>query len=208
MRLAIGACYAFWNALSTCLSRREARRGPSPKLAVLARATTLHRNGASARKSASKGITRSTGTSAQAFACFVVVMIHIGLFWLLALKPRHEATTTADHSRLRLIFLPRPPPPAPALPPPAATPPTRSTAARMPTSASPPVSPSTLMPAVETGSAPAIDLASQAAAWAAQSADGDFAADPLRSRRAQLPVASNPAASRCGRRRARSVRCA
>lgn len=164
--------------------------------AVLTRAATLHRDGTDAEEGASgasKGITPSTGTTAQAFACFVVVMIHIGLFWLLALKPRYETTTPADHSRLRLIFLPRPPPPAPASPPPATALPMRPGSARLPSPASsPPTSSPTPAPATETASAPAVDFASQAAAWAAQSADSDFGADPLRSRRAQLPGGEQP----------------
>ncbi|KAF1721568.1 hypothetical protein [Pseudoxanthomonas wuyuanensis] len=130
------------------------------------------------------------GRTAQAFACLTVAVVHIGLFWLLAIKPRYE-TTGRDISRLRVVFLPRPPPavpPSPPLPARLPTPPARD---RMPARASVDGAPSESAPtpaaAVETAHASAAELAGQAAAWAAQSVPNGFDADPLRSRRAQLP---------------------
>jgi hypothetical protein len=53
------ACYVLWSALSACLGRCEARRGPPARLAALSRPATPPRSGPAAWESAPKCITRS-----------------------------------------------------------------------------------------------------------------------------------------------------
>ncbi|MDR6842706.1 hypothetical protein [Pseudoxanthomonas sacheonensis] len=129
------------------------------------------------------------GYAAQIAAWLGVMAVHVGLFWVLTYQDR-ESRPLENSARLRLLFIdpvPRPTPPSP--PTPSAVPQAQirqsaSMANRPAVVLSPPptiANPTSDLPIT------AAELLEQGREQAREQAPPSFAADPLRSRRPQLP---------------------
>lgn len=133
------------------------------------------------------------GSGTQVAAWLGVLLVHAGLFWLLTCQGR-LTTQPGNGERLRLVFVPRLRQTAPAAPsgpvvlPSRPSQPLRSTIRPRPIDLVAPVEP----PLPAPGTSP--DEATLSPDWAEQARQSvqtreplSFAADPLRSRHAQLP---------------------
>jgi hypothetical protein len=127
------------------------------------------------------------GGATQAIAWLGVIGVHACLLWLL-MRQAPGAANLDDGPRLRLVFVA----PARPLPPPASPPRSSVPTAQIPRSTPTARRPLVVLtaPVAQTSepAAPAADqLQEQAREWAARQTSPTFAADPLGSRRAQLP---------------------
>ena len=127
----------------------------------------------------------------QAMAWLCVAAVHAGLLWLLVQPVSRGRAADGEPVRLRLVFLQpiRQPAPAPAT---IAPLPAAATARAMPARTAnqpkrlPRIAASANEP-VSDYAASAAELLEQGRQWAREQSPPDFAATPLRSRRANLP---------------------
>jgi len=129
------------------------------------------------------------GSATQVVAWLGVVVVHAGLFWILTYQDR-ESRPLENSARLRLLFIDsalRSTPPSP--PTPSSEPQTQLRhSAAAPKRPAVVLSPrSTIANPVSELSATAAELLEQGWEQAREQATPSFAADPLRSRRPQLP---------------------
>lgn len=159
---------------------------------------------------------RDRDVAQRLYAATAVVLVHMALYALLLPQPRPGPGPAEAENRLRISWVPRMPA-APAMPLPRQTAPTTPRAAPLRPSLAPrteaatapapharqtqaAAEPSTPLPApaASGGGTPSgadsARLLQQARDWASQQGASDFAADPLRSRRAQLPAGGRPVA--------------
>lgn len=129
------------------------------------------------------------GYAAQVVAWLGVMAVHAGLFWILTYQDR-ESRPLENGARLRLLFIDpvlRPPLPSPPIPSPVSQAQSRHAAAvpKRPAVVFSP--PSTSANSASDLPVTAAELLEQGRERAREQAAPSFAADPLRSRRAQLP---------------------
>jgi len=129
------------------------------------------------------------GSATQVVAWLGVVMVHAGLFWILTYQNRESRPP--DHgARLRLLFIDpvaRPTPPPPPAPPSVLQAQVRRSAAAPKRPALVLSPPSTIADTAPGFSATSAELLEQGREQAREQTVLSFSADPLRSRRPQLP---------------------